>query len=193
MKKQRFSNRTWHQRLNDLLSLLVFLLALQLILGPFLPNVSFYAGQAITPAADNTTNQPNISDTPRLMIPKIKFNQEILEGSDASVLNNGVWRRPNTSQPDIGGNTVIVGHRFFQNQRGDFYHLDKLAVGDQIIVDWDKARYTYQVNAIKVVEPSAVAVEADTPVPQLTLYTCTPLWTASQRLVITADLIRTEP
>jgi LPXTG-site transpeptidase (sortase) family protein len=38
----------------------------------------------------------------------------------------------------------------------------------------------------KIVDPSAVEIEAPTTQKQLTLYTCTPIWTAKERLVIIA-------
>jgi sortase A len=126
-----------------------------------------------------------------LIIPAIGLRAPVVEGSDETALSRGAWRRPNTSTPDEGGNTVITGHRFeyLPPNNLTFYHLDKVEEGDKIQVYWEDELYEYEVESIFVVDPSAVEVEDDTEESQLTLYTCTPLWTAKNRLVIVADLL----
>jgi sortase A len=47
----------------------------------------------------------------------------------------------------------------------------------------------YKVAEIKTVASTAGEVEAPTDTDQLTLYTCTPLWSAKERLVIVAKPI----
>ncbi|MDD3661718.1 MAG: class E sortase [Candidatus Dojkabacteria bacterium] len=124
-----------------------------------------------------------------LIIPVIGLDVQIVEGADDEALERGAWRRPATSTPDKGGNTVITGHRFkyLPPSNLTFYHLDKVKEGDLIIVYWNGLRYDYSVVDIFVVEPTQIEVEAPTDEPRLTLYTCTPLWTASKRLVIVAE------
>lgn len=182
-----------HHRCNNIATLVVFFLALYLIVTPFIPNATYYVSAAIQPPESATKAMENISDTPVLAIPKLKLTETILESNDASILNQGIWRRPNASQPDKGGNTVIVGHRFVKNSPGVFYHLDKLNPGDTLSVDWDSARYQYEITRVFVVPPTAVNIEAETTEPLLTLYTCTPLWSSAQRLVIQAKLVSTTP
>jgi sortase A len=101
-------------------------------------------------------------------------------------LRLGVWHLPYTSTPDKGGNTVLVGHRFTYAGPAVFYHLDKVQVGDDVTMQWQNKTYTYTVTEVKVVPPTETSVEANTKDPQLTIYTCTPLWTAKNRLVIVA-------
>lgn len=138
------------------------------------------------PAAE--TGKPLPKDN-RLIIPKIDLDQHIFEGTSPYTVNKGVWIRPNASRPDIGSNTVMVAHRLtYTDPRGPFYFLNKLAVGDEIAVTWQQKVYHYKVESIKVVSPTDVEVEAPTKQSVLTLYTCTPLWTLSSRLVIRAGL-----
>jgi sortase A len=117
------------------------------------------------------------------------LDDQILEGKDLSVLKNGPWRLPYTSAPDKGSNTVIVGHRYtYTNPRGTFYYLDKVKLGDPIGVFWQGKKYMYTVTNISEVSPNSTGVESSSTQPQLTLYTCTPLWLPKNRLVIVAKL-----
>jgi sortase A len=121
----------------------------------------------------------------QLIIPALNMREDIHEG-DIRALRLGVWRLPHTSTPDAGGNTVLVGHRFTYRGEAVFYHLDKVHEGDPLTLHWHGKIYTYKVAAIKTVPPTEVSIEANTDQPLLTIYTCTPLWTAKNRLVIQA-------
>jgi len=84
----------------------------------------------------------------------------------------------------------MVGHRFqYTTGPNTFYLLDKLSIGDEISVYWNKIKYRYSVSHISIVEPTQLEIEAATDYPILTLYTCTPLWTAKNRLVVVATPI----
>jgi len=49
----------------------------------------------------------------RLIISKIGIDAPIIESVNETYgLNHGVWHLPESSTPDIGGNTVLTGHRF---------------------------------------------------------------------------------
>ncbi|MDQ5961659.1 MAG: Sortase, partial [Patescibacteria group bacterium] len=56
----------------------------------------------------------------------------------------------------------------------------------KIYVVWDGILYTYGVETTETVLPTEIAIESPTPDARLTLYTCTPLWTASHRYVVHA-------
>ena len=126
----------------------------------------------------------------RLVVPAMLLNEPINEGANLSALNHGgTWRRPKTSTPDAGGNTVIVAHRYtYTNPRGTFYFLNKIKVGDEIGVFWHGKRYVYRTTSVRTVNPNDTTVEAPTKNAQLTLYTCTPLWLPKDRLVVIAEL-----
>ncbi len=132
-----------------------------------------------------------IPDTNMLVIPKIGVDSPIIDGLGSEALNSGVWHRPQSSSPDKGGNTVITGHRFlYASGPKTFYHLDKVALGDKFMIFWNGKEYDYEVIDIFTVTPDQVEIEDSTAEPIVTLYTCTPLWSASLRLVIRAKLIQ---
>lgn len=125
-----------------------------------------------------------------LVIPEIGVDSRVYEGQDVSTLSRGIWRRPKSSTPDRGGNTVLVAHRFlFTDGPNTFYHLPKMTEGDYFSVFWNQAEYLYQVFDVREVLPKDTYIEEQTDESIVTLYTCTPLWTSDKRLVVKARLI----
>jgi len=126
----------------------------------------------------------------RLVIPRLALNQHIYTGAGAYLVNLGVWARPNASTPPKGSNTVLIAHRFTYKGPSIFYSLGDMQLGDKVVVYWQGKEYDYTVNGSKIVSASDVAVENPSSNPELTLYTCTPLWTAepADRIVVTASL-----
>lgn len=189
--------RMSHRRFNTLLSILVITIGVYIALSPFIPQLLFWLrdkSPAVIAPYTGALAQESGNDAPlpipeenRIIIPDISLNEPILESSGIGVLNNGgTWRRPNTSTPDEGGNTVIIGHRFFGSRASTFYHLDKVQVGSKVALYWEGTEKLYEVTETKVVPATEVSIEAPTDSEQLTLYTCTPLWTATNRLVVIA-------
>lgn len=115
-----------------------------------------------------------------LYIPKINVEIPFARG-DASTLETGAWwRQPASGNPADGGNFVLAAHRFQMGwtpartaRQSPLYHIDKLAVGDDIIVDYEHTRYAYQITKIYRVPPTAGEIEAATEDTRLTLYSCT--------------------
>ncbi|HSX46847.1 MAG TPA: class E sortase [Patescibacteria group bacterium] len=181
------------RRLNNGLSVVVVVLALYIFLLPFLPELTWWAKHSAPLISKPVTTSVSIHKLPipqddRLVIPALDMDEKIYEGQSVYTVNKGVWIRPNASTPSEGSNTVMVGHRFtYTNPRGVFYYLDKLSPGDQIIVYWHGKAYIYEVQSESEVPPTDAGVEAPTPDSRLTLYTCTPLWSLKDRLVITAE------
>ncbi len=186
--------------INNALTVLVFILGLYILITPFTPVLSLwwqnsfggdgynYSGR-LANTASSDASQPAPKDS-RLVIPAIHLDEPIVVGDDPANIDKGVWHRPNTSTPDLGSNTVLVGHRWdYGRTTAVFYNLDKLKTGDLFALWWDGKEYVYRVSGHKIVEPTAVEVEDPTGKPMVTLYTCTPIWTAKQRLVVTADLV----
>lgn len=183
---------------------LAILLGATVILAPLLPQASFFVykhrnslpglssnGAALRSGfgSASATGQP-IPDNNTLVIPAIGITGEVHEGTSSKTLLKGIWHRPGSSTPDKGGNTVLTAHRFMYTfGQNTFYHLDKLKEGDVITVYWNRAEYRYKVNSQRVVTPNATAIEQPTVTPTLTLYTCTPLWTSKNRLIVQADLV----
>jgi sortase A len=72
--------------------------------------------------------------------------------------------------------------------------LDKIASRDRIIIYWKGVEYNYNVRTIRTVSATALEIENPTDKDVLTLYTCTPPWSAKDRLVVVADkATREEP
>lgn len=182
------------RRLNQLLSIVVVSLALYVIIVPLLPQLTFKLNDTLNiqpplveaGAGADKSSYPSINT---LVIPSINLQQQVHDGPSEAVLMRGLWHRPHTSSPDNDSNTVIAGHRFTYSDPGVFYHLDKVKQADEIILYWNKEKYVYKVDTIKEVPPTEVEIEEPSKEPTLTLYTCTPLWTSKNRLVVQASLI----
>ena len=191
------------RKTNDFLTITIVVLGLYIALSPFFPILGFwlrdkspstiapYAGALANNAGNDNPSPP--PDDNRLVIPTIGINEPIKESSSiAAIANGGTWRRPNSAAPPDVDNTVIVGHRFYGADTSTFYNLDKVAIGDQLAVYWDKEELIYEVVETKVVDPTEVEIEASTNDRRLTIYTCTPVWTATNRLVIVAKPVEKE-
>lgn|GEM_PF-5039603 len=144
------------------------------------------SGDAPKAAVRNTKN--------RIKIPGIKVDMEVAGGMSEKVLNKGLaWMLPYTSMPDKGGNTVIGCHRYlFTSGARTCFNLDKVKKDDVAVVDWKGMRYHYKVREVKIVKPDEVSVLKATRTPVLTVFTCTPKFTSKLRLVVIADLIKTD-
>jgi LPXTG-site transpeptidase (sortase) family protein len=195
------------RKVNNMLTIVIISICIYIMILPLLPKISFwwrsghtnktpYSGkleEAISGKKSETGAKDSVATNfpaeNRVVIPALALNEKILEGTDVSTVNSGVWRRPLSSTPDLESNTVLVGHRFTYNAAAVFYSLDKLHEGDKFAVYWKKAEYLYEVVSVKIVEPSAIEIEAPSAEPTLTLYTCTPVWTAKNRLVVVAKLV----
>ncbi len=113
-------------------------------------------------------------------IPKIGVSVPLVTGG-AEALEKGAWHRfPERGDPTIGGNFIVSAHRFSMGltpgqtrQKSPFYHIDKLVIGDQILVDFQGKRYGYEVEKSYEVKPDQVEIEQKSDTARLTLYTCT--------------------
>lgn len=122
-----------------------------------------------------------------------------VEGVTAADLAKGPGHYPGTAMPGQIGNTVFSGHR--TTYGAPFNRLDELVAGDQILIDTAAATYVYRMIGRKVVLPTDVSVVS--PVPgrpgavareaRLTLTTCHPKYSAAYRLIVFAELVRSEP
>ncbi len=122
-----------------------------------------------------------------LSIPAIGVDQVVVEGVGLAQLAVGPGHYPGTPLPGEPGNAAIAGHRTTHGR--PFYDLNALAVGDRVVVTTVQGTFTYRVTRSEVVAPTDVAVLDPSSVPELTLTTCTPRYSAAQRLVVVARLI----
>lgn len=120
-------------------------------------------------------------------IPAIGANYVVVEGTDTADLILGPGHYAGTPLPGQPGNAAIAGHR--TTYLHPFYNLNELAAGDPIYVTTTQGRFKYSVQQVMVVSPDDTAVLDPTPTPELTLTTCNPRYSASQRLVVQAALV----
>ncbi|MEA2065456.1 MAG: sortase [Patescibacteria group bacterium] len=129
----------------------------------------------------------------RVIITKIGVNAPIIDSDNENYgLSRGVWRIPTSSTPDKIGNTVITGHRFkyLPPSNLTFYLFDKLKIGDIVSIIWQKKDYYYKIKEIKTVNPQDLSILKKTEKPILTLFTCDPIYSQKNRLVIIGELIK---
>jgi len=121
-----------------------------------------------------------------LTIAKIGLTKVIVQGTSTSDLRQGPGHYPGTPLPGELGNAAIAGHR--TTYGAPFYDLDRLARGDPIVVKTVQGTFTYHVTTTLIVSPADTSVVDNTPTAELTLTTCNPRFSASQRLVVHAVL-----
>ncbi len=177
----------------------------------FIATVSAY----VSPGAINPQNiviDPSkaiaVTSDPRLIIPKINVDVPVLydvgndHASQMTAMESGVahFAIPGaSSHPGEIGNTVLSGHSSNDLFDGGDYkfifaQLEKLTTGDTIYANYNGTRYTYVVTKTEVVKPTEVnKLVYPTEKPMLTLITCTPLGTARDRLLVTAEQVSPDP
>ena len=142
----------------------------------------------------NNTNTP-IDYTPdvfgKLEIESIKLNQFIVSGTDEQSLEFGPGHYIQTAFPGAGGNVGIAGHR--TTFGAPFANLDKVELGDELILTVGANKYHYEVDEITIVEAvGGEYVLYNRGDDRLTLTTCHPKYSAKQRLIVTGILTKIE-
>ena len=125
----------------------------------------------------------------RLQIPRLGYDEIVLEGASARTLAFGPARLLSASRPGEHGNLVLAGHR-----TSWFWPLQGVSRGDKIIIEWFDSRgglrtRTYTADAIQVLDPEDGTFLAPTSEDALTLITCYPFGrgpTSPQRYVVRA-------
>lgn len=102
----------------------------------------------------------------------------------------GLGHYPGTQMPGEEGNFAVAGHRTTYGG-APLYDIDKLRVGDPIIVETEAGWYVYRFRTMEYVPPTSVDVIA--PVPQnvgmpdgeryMTLTSCYPVHTSLARVI----------
>jgi LPXTG-site transpeptidase (sortase) family protein len=192
------------------LELLALLLVLYLLLLPFYPLAKYEENKRVgeininikdiavvkeeTAQIQSALPEAKYAVSPnRLIITKIGVNAPIVEDKNEQAgLNRGAWRVPESSTPDKGGNTVITGHRFkyLPPNNLTFYLLNKLEAGDIISVIWQDKDYYYRIKETKIVPATELSVLNPTTDAIITLFTCDPIYSTKNRLVVVGELIK---
>ena len=122
-----------------------------------------------------------------LTIPVFDKSYPIVQGTEDAQLAIGVGHVVQSVLPGEYDNCVLSGHRdtFFSS-------LDKLRMGDQLIVETQNGVFVYAVSGARIVEADDRTVIVPTDSAVLTLTTCYPfnyIGSAPYRYIISADLI----
>jgi len=129
-------------------------------------------------------------------MPAIGVTKYVVAGVATADLKRGPGHFPSTVGFGQLGNSAIAGHRTTYGE--PFRKIDDLAVGDEIVItDLLGRRFVYLVTGQQIVQPedSWVVSTTDPDRAVLTLTTCHPEFSASQRFVVSAelDLTRSTP
>jgi sortase A len=136
-----------------------------------------------------------------LYIPRLGrgYVKAIVEGISVEDLKKGPGHWPKTPLPGQVGNFVVSGHR--TTYGAPFNRLDEVRLGDAIVIETRTSWYVYRETSEAKVSPNDVAVTY--PVPNhlgqkptkslLTFTTCHPKYSASQRLILFAQLELAQP
>lgn len=125
-----------------------------------------------------------------IKICRIGVEKAVVNGVGDEDLKKGPGHYPQTPLPGTPGNAAIAGHR--TTYGAPFFNLDKLDVGDPIMVSTAQGQFRYDVESKTVVTPNHVEVLNNTPDKnELTLTTCEPRFSAAKRLIVVAKLIGT--
>ena len=150
-------------------------------------------GTSSVPSDTTDSNAPLIVDEGDAIavidIPRIGVTKYVVAGVASDDLKKGPGHFPSTPQPGHLGNMAIAGHRTTYGE--PFRNIDQLELGDEIIVtDIQGREFTYVVDSQKIVGPSDsyVVATTDPNVARLTLTTCHPEFSASERLIVSAVL-----
>jgi len=142
--------------------------------------------------------QPVVNYKPELIISKIGVRAPLMINIEPELivtkLKSGVVQYAGTAHPGEVGNAVIVGHSSDYpwsdgKYKTVFALLDKLEVGDKIVIPYQSDKFVYAVTSSKVVRPTDLSVLKKSTTPTLTLLTCYPVGTTRNRLIVTAKLI----
>jgi sortase A len=144
------------------------------------------ANQVVTPPAEGSL-------VAHLQIPAIGLDEYVVSGTAEGDLAKGPGHYIGTAAPGQAGNVAIAGHR--TTNGAPFNQIGKLAAGNQIyLTTVSGERLTYVVSQPPdAVSPGDVAVLNDFGDDRVTLTTCNPEYSSSQRLVVVGELKQPNP
>jgi LPXTG-site transpeptidase (sortase) family protein len=120
----------------------------------------------------------------RLIIPRIHLNDSL-----GTNLDLGTAFYPGSGRPGEPYTIAIAGHRTTHTR--PFWSLDLLTRGDRVVIVSNGVRHVYVVTSSRVVARADWSVTRERGYERLILTTCTPRFSALQRLVVFASVART--
>jgi sortase A len=146
------------------------------------------AGPSLIPAVARVPSPADGSVVAELQIPALGVDQYVVEGTTTDDLSKGPGHYTGTAAPGQAGNVAIAGHR--TTHGAPFNRLGDLRKGDRIILTTTSDEsLTYIVSGTpQAVSPNDVAVLNYFGDNRITLTTCTPEFSAAQRLIAVGEL-----
>jgi sortase A len=123
----------------------------------------------------------------KIKIPSIGVNRTVVSGVALSQLKRGPGHYPETPLPGQKGNVAIAGHRTTYGQ--PFHNIDKVKVGDQIVVETLQGTFIYEATETIIVKPSQVEILEDKGDNRITLIACHPKYSAKERIIVIGKLV----
>ena len=134
--------------------------------------------RALLPAPQPIAGAP----VAELVIPAIGLNMIVVQGTAEPDLEQGPGHYVGTPLPGEVGNVGIAGHR--TTWARPFYNLNDLVSGDRIVTTTARGTFTYRVTSLFTVAPTDLTVLKPSSRALITLTTCTPRYSAAQRLIV---------
>ena len=119
------------------------------------------------------------------------LNMVLIQGTDTASLEKGPGHYPETPFPGQGGTVGIAGHR--TTYLAPFRHINSMQRGDRITLEMPYGRFRYRVQKTKIVDPNDLGVVKPVGYERLVLSACNPLYSAEQRFIVFARLVREWP
>jgi LPXTG-site transpeptidase (sortase) family protein len=151
------------------------------------------SGPVLIPANQYVAAPAEGSAVAKLQVPAIGLDEIVVSGTAESDLAMGPGHYVGTAAPGQAGNVAIAGHR--TTNGAPFNQLGQLKIGDPIVLTTLSGEsLTYIVSqAPQPVSPSDVNVLDDFGDNRITLTTCNPEFSATQRLIVVGELKEPKP
>lgn len=129
-------------------------------------------------------------DIATLVIPSVDLAFDVFmgTGSDALAKGVGMYESEWTTTPDLGGHTVLSGHR-----DSVFRPVGDLVDGEAVYVSYQGEDYEYKINKTWITDEHDTSVIVEKEEPTLTLSTCYPfefIGSAPDRYIVEAEFVR---
>jgi LPXTG-site transpeptidase (sortase) family protein len=150
-------------------------------------------GPALVPATAVVPTPAEGTVVAKLQIPSIDLSEYVVSGTAEGDLAKGPGHYVGSAAPGQAGNVAIAGHR--TTNGAPFNRLGQVAIGNDIYLTTTTGeRLTYIVSETpQAVSPGDVAVLDNFGDNRITLTTCNPEFSSSQRLIVVGELKQPTP
>ena len=127
----------------------------------------------------------------RIRVPRLGLNMILVNGTDDATLHKGPGRDLRTYMPGEGQLIYIAGHR--TTYLAPFAHIEKLRVGDFVILEVPYGTFRYRVLRHVIVASDDLAVLHSHGREIVALQACHPRFFATHRYIVYGRLVRVDP